>query len=165
MVRCQQGAAVRWHVLGTSHLDAPPALIEELEQRQDELSELLVEAPFVLRVVPLQPACSRPNPLAGVTGQGDRGPRERLRQLQAGVEPAAKRPQDERALRVADQDDAAAGIPVREVVAPRVPDVDVRKGVARVQRGSPIPARVTCRYIGAYTRQSCENGAAWRFAT
>src|SRR5438105_12000050 len=76
-----------------------------------------------------------------------------------------ERPQDERALRVADQDDAAAGIPVREVVAPRVPDVDVRKGVARVQRGSPIPARVTCRYIGAHTRQSCENGAAWRVAT
>ena len=40
-------------------LDPPPDLVEELEQREDRLGELLVEAPLVLVVVALEPADER----------------------------------------------------------------------------------------------------------
>ena len=49
-------------------LDPPPDLVEELEQREDRLGELLVEAPLVLVVVALQPADERARPPRAAAG-------------------------------------------------------------------------------------------------
>ena len=69
----EQRAPVGGHVAHPLGLDPPPDLVEELEQREDGLGELLVEAPLVLVVLALQ------------------APRDRLDRVRsrAGSEPAA----------------------------------------------------------------------------
>ena len=53
--------------LGTHDLDAPPGLVEEREERLDQLGEALVESPLVLGVLAVEPVDDAGYGLARVT--------------------------------------------------------------------------------------------------
>ena len=68
-------------------------------------------------------------------------------------------PEDEAALRVADEDDSATMVVLPQVGLPGAQHARCRRACACAgvtALGSLIPARVSCRYIGAKTRQYCE---------
>ena len=90
VVRHEQGAAVRGHVLHAGRGHAPPAVVEEVEHRLDQVGELLVEAPLVLLVVAVEPPQRRGHAVAALARQPGGAARQRLGQLDAGVEPLAQ---------------------------------------------------------------------------
>ena len=72
-----------------------------------------------------------------------------------------ERDQPERALRVADEDDAPTVVLLLQVGLPGVEHVGVRLRVGRVRSAVgaspiPMPDSVTCRYIGANSRHTFE---------
>ncbi len=81
---------MRRHALGAGHLHSPPRLVEEGEGGLDELGEALVEAPFVLGVVAVEPVEDPAHRLARVARERGRAAGDGLRQLHAGVEPGAQ---------------------------------------------------------------------------
>lgn len=77
---------MRRHALGALDLHPPPGLVQEGEERLDQLGEVLVEAPLVLRVVAVQAVEDALDGLARIAREGAGAPRERLGQLEARVE-------------------------------------------------------------------------------
>ena len=69
MVGDPQRPAVRGTVADPAGLDPPPEVVEELEQREDRLRELLVEAPLVLVVLAPQPHHDRLHGVAKASRQ------------------------------------------------------------------------------------------------
>jgi hypothetical protein len=96
VVRGEQRAAVRRHVLHALRPDAPPAVVEELEHREHRFRELFVEAPFVLVVVAGEPPRRDLRALPGAARQACSGARECLREVEPGVEALAQRAQERR---------------------------------------------------------------------
>ena len=89
MVGHEQRPAVRGNVLHPLGLHAPPAFVEEPEERLHQLGEVLVEPPLVLGVIALEPAQRPVHRLAALTRKGAGGPGQGLGQLEAGVEALA----------------------------------------------------------------------------
>ncbi len=94
MVRGEQRAPVRGDVVGALDLDPPPAVEEEAEQRLDEVREVLVEAPLVVGLVALEPAQHVVDGGARVPRQRRGAARERLRQLEPGLQALAQAPHE-----------------------------------------------------------------------
>ena len=123
----EQHAPVSRHALGALDLHPPPRLVQEREERLDQLGEVLVEAPLVLRVVAVHPVEDPLHGLTRVARERRRAPGDRLRQLEPGIEPGPKPPHecDRGALVHA----AALGSPAQlstashRRVARRVPDL------------------------------------------
>jgi hypothetical protein len=100
VVRCQEDAPVRGHALGAVDPHPPPRLVEEGEERLDQLGEVLVEAPLVLGVVAVEPVEDALDSLARVARERRGAAGERLGQLEPGVESSAQaaHERDRRAL-------------------------------------------------------------------
>ncbi len=90
MVGREQRGAVSGHALGALGLHAPPAVVEKAEERLDEVGELLVEAPLVLRVVALHPLQQPLDRRSGVARERGRAARDRLGQVEAGFQALAQ---------------------------------------------------------------------------
>ena len=80
-------AGTRW---APSTLHPPPAVVEEAEERLDQVGELLVEAPLVVLVLALEAAQHALERVARVARQRRGAARERVGQLEPRVEPLAQ---------------------------------------------------------------------------
>jgi hypothetical protein len=90
VVRCEQRAPVGRDAVRALDLDPPPAVVEEAEERLHQVGEVLVEAPLVVLVVPLEPAQHTLERVAGLARERRGAARERVGQLESRVEPFAQ---------------------------------------------------------------------------
>jgi hypothetical protein len=90
VVRGEQRAPVRRDAVGALDPHPPPAVVEEAEERLDQVGEVLVEAPLVVLVVSLQPAQHVLERVAGLARERRSAARERVGQLESRVEPLAQ---------------------------------------------------------------------------
>jgi hypothetical protein len=149
---------------GTRPKNCPPGcLIEGRERNHTSKLARRTAGGYVLEV----PANIRAAPHQDVAAQDERG-HEAAAEHGIGIDPLFHQlVQQERALRMVDQHEAAPVVVIAQIFPKRGQDVVVREWRAAGD-SPPLRSRngtVTCRYIGANTRQYWEYRATWNSAT